>query len=86
VGQKLPNGLGLYDMSGNVWEWCSDRYGDYGSSSQTNPAGPSSGSGCVIRGGSWVHKAFVCRVSGRNYGGPGSGVDDLGFRLASSSK
>ena len=62
---KSPNELGIYDMSGNVCEWCRDRYGSYSSSSQTDPEGPSSGSSRVIRGGSWSHYAWYCRVSNR---------------------
>jgi formylglycine-generating enzyme required for sulfatase activity len=53
VGKKLPNGLGIYDMSGNVFEWCWDWYDDYTSGAQNNPAGPASGSYRVVRGGSW---------------------------------
>ncbi|MBS7373850.1 MAG: SUMF1/EgtB/PvdO family nonheme iron enzyme, partial [Muribaculaceae bacterium] len=65
VATKAPNELGIYDMSGNVWEWCNDGYGSYTSASQTNPTGPNSGSDRVYRGGSWFYYAFACRVSHR---------------------
>lgn len=82
VKTKRPNELGIYDMSGNVWEWCSDNYGAYSSSSQTNPTGPSSGSYRVDRGGSWHYNAGSCRVSTRFFSNPSDGYYYLGFRLA----
>ena len=81
VGTKSPNELGIYDMSGNVSEWCSDWYGSYSAEEQTNPQGPSSGSFRVFRGGSWFDGARNCRVSNRHNHVPSFSDGYLGLRL-----
>ena len=83
VGQKKPNELGLYDMTGNVGEWCSDRYDAeyYKKSPQVDPQGPSSGTKRVVRGGSCFLNVYYCRLADRNRGNPDGRDYDIGFRF-----
>jgi formylglycine-generating enzyme required for sulfatase activity len=84
VGQKVPNELGLYDMCGNVWEWCSDRFKSYATTTQTNPLGLPEGEFYLLRGGSWFSLAAVFRITSRIWDEPDKSDDYYGFRVVSS--
>ena len=82
VGTKAPNELGIYDMSGNVQEWCHDRYVSYANEERAKTAGQASGSGRVYRGGSWLDNAMFCRTANRSLNAPSFTHSNLGLRLA----
>jgi formylglycine-generating enzyme required for sulfatase activity len=82
VGSYSPNAWGFYEMHGNVWEWCSDWFGDYPNSSVSDPKGPGNGTYRVLRGGCWINDARLCRSAFRDWDAPGFRSSNVGFRVA----